>query len=83
MSTEVKSEKKAKDPVKQNQKIIDNHNKAAMHHEAAAKHLHEAAKHQKEGNKDMACGCNVKAKGETNAAKKAQKKNLKKHAQIA
>ena len=68
---------------KQSQKIVDNHLKAAMHHENAAIHHHEAAKHQMEGNSNMACGCNCKAKDQTNLAKKAQKKNKKKQAKIA
>ena len=76
-------EKKVKDPVVEGQKIVDNHNKAAMHHEAAAMHHHEAAKHQMAGNSTMACGCNCKAKAETKLANKAQKKNAKKHSVIA
>jgi hypothetical protein len=75
-------EKKVKDPIVESQKIVDNHNKAAMHHEAAAMHHHEAAKHQMAGNSTMACGCNVKAKDQTNLAKKAQKKNAKKQKAI-
>lgn len=76
-------EKKVKDPVVESQKIVDNHKKAAMHHEAAAMHHHEAAKHQIEGNSTMACGCNCKANDQTKLAKKAQKKNAKKHSVIA
>lgn len=72
-----------KDLVKQSQKIVDNHKKAAMHHEAAALHHHEAAKHQMAGNSIMACGCNSKAKDQTDLAKKAQKKNKKKQTKIA
>jgi hypothetical protein len=79
----VKKEKTVKDPKVESQKIVDNHNKAAMHHEAAAMHHHEAAKHQAAGNSTMACGCNTKAKDQTNLAKKAQKKNAKKHSVIA
>jgi hypothetical protein len=77
-----KKEKTVKDPVVESQKIIDNHKKAAMHHEAAAAHHHEAAKHQMAGNSIMACGCNTKADDQTCLAKKAQKKNAKKHAAI-
>lgn len=76
-------EKKVKDPVIESQKIVDNHKKAAMHHEAAAQHHHNAAQHQAEGNSTMACGCNCKAKVQSDLAKKAQKKNAKKHAVIA
>ena len=76
-------EKKVKDPIVESQKIVDNHKKAAMHHEAAAKHHHEAAKHQMAGNSVMACGCNTKAKDQTDLAKKAQKKNQKKQKAIA
>ena len=90
---DVIKEKKVRDPkvdpsleselAKQSQKIVDNHKKAAMHHEAAAMHHHEAAKHQMAGNSTMACGCNTKAKDQTDLAKKAQKKNAKKHSVIA
>ncbi|MEO8234137.1 MAG: hypothetical protein ABI549_01880 [Flavobacterium sp.] len=83
MSNEVKPAKKVKDPKIESQKIVDNHKKAAMHHEAAALHHHEAAKHQLAGNSIMACGCNTKAKDQTNLAKKAQKKNAKKQSVIA
>jgi hypothetical protein len=76
-------EKKVKDPVVESQKIVDNHKKAAMHHEAAAMHHHEAAKYQMDGNSTMACGCNCKAKDQTDLARKAQKKNAKKHSVIA
>jgi hypothetical protein len=76
-------EKNEKDPQIESQKIIDNHNKAAMHHEAAAMHHHEAAKHQMAGNSTMACGCNCKAKDQTDLARKVQKKNAKKHSVIA
>ena len=79
----VKKEKKVKDPVVESQKIVDNHKKAAMHHEAAAIHHNEAAKHQMAGNGIMACGCNMKAKDQTNLAKKVQKKNAKKHSVVA
>ena len=79
----VKNEKKVKDPRVESQKIVDNHKKAAMHHEAAAMHHHEAAKQQMVGNSTMACGCNTKAKNQTDLAKKAQKKNTKKHSVIA
>lgn len=82
MTNEVKAVKKVKDPVVENQKIIDNHTKAAMHHEAAAMHHHEAAKHQKAGNSTMACGCNAKAINLTKLAKKVQKKNQKKLTKI-
>jgi len=83
MIEEVKKVKKVKDPKIESQKIIDNHQKAAMHHEAAAMHHHEAAKHHSAGNSIMACGCNTKAKDQSDLAKKAQKKNKKKHASIA
>lgn len=79
----IKKVKKVKDPLVENQKIIDNHKKAAMHHEAAAQHHQEAAKHHLAGNNIMACGCNSKAKTQGDLAKKAQKKNTKKHAAIA
>lgn len=79
MLIDIKPLKKVRDAVIENQKIVDNHKKAAMHHEAAAIFHHEAARHQMSGNKDQACGCNVKAIGETKLASKAQKKNLKKH----
>ncbi|MDI9311049.1 MAG: hypothetical protein QM535_12610 [Limnohabitans sp.] len=82
MNSEVKSEKKIKDPKVESQKIIDNHKKAAIHHETAAKHHHEAAKHQQEGNSIMASGCNTKAKNQTDLARKIQKKNAKKQAAI-
>lgn len=78
MASEMKPEKKVKDPKVESQKVIDNHKKAALHHETAAKHHHEAAKQQLAGNSTMACGCNTKAKKETDLAKKAQKKNAKK-----
>jgi hypothetical protein len=90
MSSEVKSPEEMKNPkvdpnseselAKQSQKIVDNHKKAAMHHEAAAKHHHEAAKQQMGGNTTMATGLNIKAKNETDLARKAQKKNHKKQA---
>jgi hypothetical protein len=83
MSVEVKPAKKEKDSKVESQKIVDNHKKAAMHHEAAANHHHEAAKHQMAGNSIMACGCNCKAKDQTDLAKKAQKKNQKKQKAIA
>lgn len=83
MLKESKSTKKLKDPKVESQKIIENHKKAAMHHEAAAMHHHEAAKHQLSGNSTMACGCNCKAKDQTNLAIKAQKKNQKKQKAIA
>jgi hypothetical protein len=76
-------EKKVRDPKVESQKIVDNHNKAAMHHEAAAKHHHEAAKHHSEGNSVMACGYNSKAKDQTDLAKKTEKKNAKKHSVLA
>jgi hypothetical protein len=79
----IKKVKKVKDPLVENQKIIDNHKKAAMHHEAAAHHHQEAAKHHLAGNSIMACGCNSKAKTQADLAKKSQKKNTKKHAAIA
>jgi hypothetical protein len=82
MTSTLKKEKTEKDAVIENQKIIDNHKKAAMHHEAAAMHHHEAAKQQLAGNSIMACGCNTKAEDQTCLAKKAQKKNAKKHAAI-
>lgn len=75
MIEEVKKVKKVKDPKIESQKIIDNHQKAAMHH--------EAAKHHSAGNTIMACGCNTKAKDQSDLAKKVQKKNKKKHALIA
>ncbi len=75
-------EKTEKDPVAESQKIVDNHNKAAMHHEAAAMHHHEAAKHQMAGNNILACGCSCKAKDQMKLAKKIQKKNDKKHSSI-
>ena len=80
---DVIKEKKVRDPKVESQKIVDNHKKAAMHHEAAAMHHHEAAKQQMAGNSTMACGCNTKAKNQTDLAKKAQKKNAKKHSVIA
>lgn len=83
MIEEVKKVKKVKDPKVESQKIIDNHKKAAMHHEAAAMHHHEAAKHHSTGNSIMACGCNTKAKDQSDLAQKAQKKNKKKHAAVA
>lgn len=76
MANIIKSPKKEKDPKAESQKIIDNHEKAAKLH-------HEAAKFQKEGNSTMACGCNCKAKNESDLAKKIQKKNKKKQSQIA
>ena len=76
-------EKKVKDPEVESQKIIANHQKAAMHHEAAAMHHHEAARQQMAGNSTMACGCNCKAKDQTDLARKAQKKNEKKQTKIA
>lgn len=76
-------EKKIKDPIVESQKIVDNHIKAAMHLEAAAMQHREAAKHQMDGNSTMACGCNCKAKDQTDLAIKAQKKNKKKHKKIA
>lgn len=79
----IDKEKKVKDPKVESQKIIDNHQKAAMHHEAAAMHHNEAAKHQMAGNSTMACGCNCKAKDQTDLARKAQKKNEKKQTKIA
>lgn len=78
----IKKVKKVKDPLVENQKIIDNHKKAAMHHEAAAVHHHEAAKHHLAGNSIMACGCNSKAENQSELAHKTQKKNTKKHAAI-
>lgn len=83
MTTKIKTPKKEKDPKVVSQKLIDNHEKAAMHLETAAKHLHEAAKFQKDGNNTMACGCNSKAKNETDLAKKIQKKNEQKQLQFA
>ena len=83
MTSEVKEPKKVKDSKVESQKIVDNHKKAAMHHEAAAMHHHEAAKHQMAGNSTMACGCNSKAKDQTDLAIKAQKKNSKKQSAIA
>ena len=83
MIDEAKKVKKEKNPENESQKIIDNHQKAAMHHEAAAMHHHEAAKHQMAGNSTMACGCNCKAKDQTDLARKAQKKNEKKQTKIA
>jgi hypothetical protein len=82
MNTKIKTPKKEKDPKVENQKIVDNHEKAAMHLEIAAKHLHDAAKFQKDGNNTMACGCNCKAKDQTDLAKKIQMKNQKKQLQI-
>ena len=82
MSDEVKAEKKVKTAATQTQKIIENHKMAAIHHEAAAHHHNEAAKHHENGNNDMACGCSMKAKGQTELAKKFQKKNLKKYATV-
>lgn len=82
MIEEEKKVKKVKDPKVESQKIIDNHQKAAMHHEAAAMHHHEAAKHHSAGNSIMACGCNSKAKDQANMADKIQKKNTKKHAEL-
>lgn len=75
--------KKEKNPAVESQKIIDNHEKAAMHHESAAMHHHEAAKYQMAGNSIMACGCNCKAKDQSDLARKAQKKNEKKQTKIA
>lgn len=83
MANIIKSPKKEKDPKAESQKIIDNHEKAALHHEKAAKLHHEAAKFQKDGNSTMACGCNCKAKNESDLVKKIQKKNKKKQSQIA
>lgn len=83
MLESIKKEKKVKDPKVENQKIIDNHKKAAMHHEAAAQHHHEAAKHHAAGDSVMACGCNCKAKDQSDLAQKTQKVNKKKHAAIA
>ncbi len=82
MENEVKTPKvkKEKETKNDSQKIIDNHKKAAMHHEAAAMHHHEAAKHQMAGNGIMACGCNTKAKNQTDLAAKIEKKNKKKQA---
>lgn len=79
----IKKVKKVKDPLVENQKIIENHKKAAMHHEAAAKHHHEAAKHHLAGNSIMACGCNSKAKAQGDLAQESEKINKKKHAAIA
>jgi len=83
MISKTKTPKKEKDPNVASQKLIDNHKKAAMHLEIAAKHLYDAAKYQKEGNNTMACGCNSKAKNQTDLAKKLQKKNEKKQVQFA
>lgn len=82
MLEEIKKTKKVKDPITENNKVIANHEAAAKHHEAAAKHHLEAAKNYKNGNKDTACGCSVKARGESKLAKKLQKKNLKRYAAI-
>lgn len=82
MINEIKKVKKVKDANVESQKIVDNHTKAAMHHEAAAMHHHEAAKQHLAGNSAMACGCNDKAKNQTVLAKKIEKKNKKKHAEI-
>lgn len=78
----IKKVKKVKDPKVENQKIIDSHKKAALHHEAAAMHHHEAAKHHTAGNSIMACGCNSKAKNQSDLAQKAQRKSTKKHAAV-
>jgi hypothetical protein len=83
MATIITSAKKEKSPEVESQKIVKNHEKAALHHEKAAKLHREAAKFQKEGNSTMACGCNCKAKNETDLAKKIQKKNQKKQSQFA
>jgi hypothetical protein len=80
MLNEVQKVKKVKTPATENQKVIENHKNAAAHHEAAAMHHHEAAKHHAAGNKDMACGCSLKAKGQSKIAEKLQNKNLKKYA---
>lgn len=78
-----KKVKKVVDEAAEAKKVINNHEEAAKHHEAAAHHHSEAAKHYKEGNKETACGCGMKAKGESKLAKKLQKKNLKKYATVA
>lgn len=82
MLEEIKKTKKVKDPVTENNKVIANHEAAAKHHEAAARYHLEAAKNCKNGDKDTACGCSIKAKGEGKLAKKLQKKNLKKYVTI-
>lgn len=83
MINEEKKVKKVKDAKVESQKIVDNHKKAAMHHEAAAMHHHEAAKQHAAGNSTTSCGCNDKAKSQTDLAKKIEKKNMKKHAEVA
>jgi hypothetical protein len=80
MIDEIKKVKKVKDAAAKNRKVVANHTKAATHLEAAAVHLKEAAKQFEGGNKDTACGCSMKAKGQTSLAQKLQKKILKKYA---
>lgn len=80
MIDEAQKGKKVKDAAAKNSKVIQNHKKAATHLEAAAAHLKDAAQQYENGNKDQACGCSMKAKGQTSLAKKLQKKNLKKYA---
>lgn len=83
MIDEAQNVKKEKTPATESQKIIDNHQKATMHHETAAFLYHETARYQMAGNNTMACGCNCKAKDQSDLAVKAQKKIKKKQTKIA
>lgn len=68
-------------PSTENQKGIENHKKIASHYQAAAKQHLQAAKYHEGGNHEKAAQSTMTAYGHVSLAKKAQKQDVRHHAE--